>query len=68
MAAAKWTVGKPTASVDANGTASASVPLLDNGVLACTLTFTLTAARALRVELDNAAGSAGLTGFEAWEV
>lgn len=66
-AKAKWTIGTPSKSVDkTSGTAAASVPLLDNGTIAATLTFTITADRALRVEVDNAAGSAGFTDFQAW--
>lgn len=69
MAQAKWTIGTPTKSVDkTTGTASASVPLLDSGTLAATLTFTITADRTLRVEIDNEPGAPGLSGFEAWEV
>lgn len=66
MAKAKWTPGKPVTAVDANGTLSAAVPLLDNGVLAATLTFTITADRALEVICRNEPGAAGLTGFTAW--
>ena len=66
MAKAKWTVGTPTGSVDASGTALASVPLPDSGVLAATLTFTITADRMLTVHVVNAAGAAGLAGFQAW--
>lgn len=66
MAKAKWTTGQPTSSVAADGTLTAAVPLRDNGQLAATLRFTITADRALRVDVDNEPGTAGLTGFEAW--
>lgn len=66
MPKAKWSPGKPTVAVDASGTLTASVPILDAGTLAATLTFTLTADRALTVLCDNQPGAAGLTGFAAW--
>lgn len=67
MAKAKWTT-KPTevkvATTD--GTLSASVPLYDNGVKAATVTFTITADRAMEVVVVNEPGAAGLAGFSAW--
>jgi hypothetical protein len=53
-------------SVGTDGTLTASVPINDAGTLAATLTFTLTADRALTVLCDNQPGAAGLTGFAAW--
>ena len=66
MARAKWTAGKPSVSVDASGTVTASVPLLDAGVKACTLTFKMTADHALTVLCTNEPGTAGLSNFSAW--
>ena len=66
MARAKWTAGKPTVSVDASGTVTASVPLLDAGVKACTLQFVMTADHALTVLCVNEPGTAGLSDFRAW--
>lgn len=63
---ATWTAGKPSVSVGTDGTLTASVPLLDAGVKAATLTFTITADRALTVLCDNEPGAAGLAGFQAW--
>jgi hypothetical protein len=63
---AKWSPGKPAVSVGTDGTLTASVPINDAGTLAATLTFTLTADRALTVLCDNQPGAAGLTGFAAW--
>lgn len=68
MPRAKWSV-RPTDvkyATDAAGTLSVAVGLYDNGVKAATVTFTITADRALRVEVLNEPGSAGLTGFAAW--
>lgn len=65
-ARATWTTGTPTINVDAAGTMVASVPVLDAGKLAATIRYTLTADRALRIDVLNAPGAAGLTGFEAW--
>ena len=62
-----WSFGTPVTSVDkTTGTLHASVPVKDSGVLAVTLTFTLTAAHALRVDATSAPGDNGLTAFEAW--
>ena len=66
MANATWSMGAPVSSVDVDGTLHASVEVDDAGVLAGTLTFTLTADRALRVVVTSAPGAAGLTAFEAW--
>ena len=66
MANATWSMGTPVASVDVDGTLHASVEVDDGGVLAGTLTFTLTADRALRVVVTSAPGDAGLSGFQAW--
>lgn len=63
---ARWSAGKPSISVATDGTLTASVPLLDAGTLAATLTFTITADRALTVLCDNQPGAAGLTDFRAW--
>jgi hypothetical protein len=63
---AKWSPGKPAVSVGTDGPLTASVPINDAGTLAATLTFTLTADRALTVLCDNQPGAAGLTGFAAW--
>ena len=65
MTAAKWTPGVPSVSVAA-GTVTASVPLLDSGVLAATVTFTLTGDRMLLINVRVEPGSAGLAGFQAW--
>lgn len=61
-----WSMGAPVASVDADGTLHASVAVDDAGVLAGTLTFTLTADRALMVVVTSAPGDAGLSGYQAW--
>ena len=66
MSAARWAAGIPVVTVAADGTLTASVPLLDGLVLATTLTFTLTAARALVIVVRSEPGAAGLTGFQAW--
>lgn len=65
---AKWST-KPqeiTVGTDTTGTFTASVPLYDNGVKAATLTFTISANRALVVVCENEPGAAGLTDFRAW--
>jgi hypothetical protein len=68
VAKAQWTTNprEVTAGTDADGTFTASIPLLDNGTKAATLRFTITADRALTVLVENEPGSAGLTGFTAW--
>lgn len=66
MAKAVWTTGKPVESLDANGTVTASLPLLDAGVLTATLEFTMTADRVLTVVCKNEPGTPGLSGFQAW--
>jgi hypothetical protein len=63
---AAWSMGAPVSSVDVDGTLHASVEVDDGGVLAGTLTFTLTADRDLLVVVTSAPGAAGLTGFQAW--
>lgn len=63
---AKWSVKGAKFAVDADGTLTASIPVLDNGVLAGTADFTVTADRALEVLWTNQPGAAGLTGFSAW--
>ena len=64
--AAKWSAGVPSFGVGADGTLTVALPLKDGGTLAATLTFTMTAARALQVVMRNEPGAAGLTGFQAW--
>ena len=66
MARAKWSAGKPSITVGTDGTLTASVPLLDSGTLAATLTFTITADRVLTVTCANQSGATGLAGFQAW--
>ena len=66
MIAARWGAGVPSFNVDPAGTLTASVPLKDSGTLAATVTFTITAGRALVVVVRNEPGAAGLTGFQAW--
>lgn len=66
MARARWGAGKPTVAVSPDGTLLASVPLLDGGKLAATLTFTMTADRALEIRCNNEPGAAGLSDFRAW--
>lgn len=67
MPKAKWTTKATEVKVStAGGTLSASVPLYDDGAKAATVTFTITADRALEVVVVNEPGSAGLTGFSAW--
>ena len=61
-----WSFGAPVTSVDAQGTLHAAVPVKDSGVLAVTLTFTLTPGHALRVDVTSAPGDNGLSAFEAW--
>lgn len=65
---ATWTTHPKEVSVgtDVDGTFSASVPLYDDGVKACTLEFTITADRVLTVLCVNEPGTAGLQGFRAW--
>jgi hypothetical protein len=66
---AKWTTNPKniTAGTDADGTFTASVPLLDSGTLACTLEFTITADRVLTVLCVNEPGAAGLLDYRSWE-
>jgi len=64
--ASTWTTGTPVVSKDAAGTLTATVPLKDAGILAATLKFTITADRALRIDVTNEPGAAGLTDFQAW--
>ena len=66
MPDAVWSMGAPTSSVDSDGTLHASVQVEDAGVLAGTLTFTLTANRALRIDVTSEPGTAGLSGYQAW--
>lgn len=65
---AKWTT-KPAevtlVAKAADGSFTASIPLYDNGVKQLTLTFTIDAARAVRVDVKSEPG-ATLTGFTAW--
>lgn len=63
---AKWVPGTPAVTVNAAGAVTASIPLLDAGVLAVTVTFTMTAERALLVTVRNEPGAAGLSNFQAW--
>ena len=56
-----------TASVDADGKADVTVPVLDKGAKLGTLAFTITADRHLRVEWRPMPGAPPLAGFEAWE-
>jgi hypothetical protein len=63
---AKWSLGAPTATVDAAGTLTAAVPLRDNGVLAVTIRLVMTAAHGLQVVAESAPGDAGLSDFTAW--
>ena len=66
-AKAQWSAGKPTSTTAADGTFTASIPLLDSGSQVATIVVTITADRAFRLEFDAAAGvAAPLTGFEAW--
>lgn len=65
MSVARWTPGIPSVLVAA-GTVTASVPLLDSGVLAATVTFTLTGDRMLLINVRVEPGAAGLAGFQAW--
>lgn len=66
MKVAKWVPGTPAVAVNAAGTVTASIPLLDAGVLAATVMFTMTADRALMVTVQNEPGAAGLSNFQAW--
>jgi hypothetical protein len=66
MNKARWTPGQPQVAVDQEGALTASVPLRDNNVIVATIRFTITSDRALRINVENKPGSAGLTGFEAW--
>lgn len=66
MAKAKWSLGKPSATVDKAGTATVSVPLLDSGVKQGDLSFTMSADRVLTVTWTAVAGAVGLSGFQAW--
>lgn len=63
---AKWLAGASSSAVDPQGTLLTSIPIKDNGVLVATLTFTLTADRALKVNVISEPGAAGLSAFEAW--
>lgn len=63
---ATWSTITPAVSIDADGTLTASVPIKDGTKLAATLRFTITSARALRVDVLNAPGATGLTDFAAW--
>lgn len=49
-----------------DGSFEASVPLYDGTVKQLTVTFTMTADRALRVVCVNEPGAAGLSDFSAW--
>ena len=68
-ARAQWSVDRRlvTASVDAEGKADVTVPLLDKGAKLGTLAFTITSDRHLRVEWKPEPGAPPLAGFEAWE-
>lgn len=70
MARAKWSTDPRQVAVARveDGTLTASMPLLDDGVLAATLSFRITADRALEVRVKNEPGAAGLSDFRAWEV
>ena len=62
-----WSAGGTATERDAaTGTLTVSVPLRNAGTLAATLTFTITADRALRIVVVNEPGAAGLSGFQAW--
>lgn len=64
---AVWSAGAPVVTKDATtGTLTASVPLKNAGVLAATVTFTITADRALLINIVNEPGAAGLSNFQAW--
>lgn len=63
---AQWATGRPSVTVDGSGAVVASVPLLDGGKAAGTLTFTMTADRELTVTWQAAAGAVPLAGFSAW--
>ena len=67
MARAKWSAGKPSIATAADGTFTASIPLLDSGTQVATIVVTITADRAFRLEFDAVAGvSAPITDFQAW--
>lgn len=63
-----WTTkaNEITHNRDVSGTFTASVPLYDGVLKAATLTFTVTAGRALEVVVVSEPGAAGLSGFQAW--
>lgn len=63
---AKWAAGASSSTVDPSGTLLTSFPIKDNGVLVATVSFTLTADRALKINVVSEPGAAGLTAFEAW--
>lgn len=67
-AKAKWTtrVTEITYGTDVDGTFKAAVPLYDGLTKAATVTFTITADRALEVVVVNEPGAVGLSGFQAW--
>ena len=67
MARAQWSAGKPTITTAADGTFTASIPLLDSGSQVATIVVTITADRAFRLEFDAVAGvSVPITDFQAW--
>ena len=67
MGPAVWSAGTPTSSTDpTTGTLSASIPISDGGVLAATVSFTITTARVLVVNVTKEPGAAGLSDFQAW--
>lgn len=64
---AQWSIDKRLITTShTDGTQSVSVPLLDGGVKAGTLTLSMTADRHLRVDWDGEPGAEPLAGFEAW--
>ena len=67
MARAKWSAGKPTITTAADGTFTASIPLLDSGSQVATIVVMITADRAFRLEFDAVAGvAAPIVDFQAW--
>ena len=62
-----WTAGSLKVVMDkVTGELTASAPLLESKVLAATVNISITADRALRIDVVNEPGSAGLSGFQAW--
>lgn len=69
MARATWGIDRRTfrGTVDADGTLSGAIPVLDDGVLAGTLEITLTADRVLEVVWTTEPDAVDPVDYRAWQ-